>query len=303
MVKQIVEATRLRSVDAERSAKGDLVPETVLLDDRDSPFRVMMLVSATGANLRTVIQFCDEHPDLIELVLVASDRVEALALEVARAAGVETWAGHFEEACGRRSDCRTHDDVLRYEARATAYHDELCARVENFERARGEIDLVILAYHRWVHGRLLNKFAGRMINQHPGDLSILDGGGHRLLVGLDPVGEALRHGFSATRTSTFLVDDAHDGGAVLVCGPPVHYTGRKPPTRSEVVKHEMLQKVVSDRPALRWTLMALAHRRLAVSESACNQDMSPTVLLDGRAMELGGYRMPAMAAADIEVLR
>lgn len=283
--------------------QSDPVSEAVLLDDREIPFRVMMLVSATGANLRTVIRFCDEHPDLIELVLVASDRADAPALGVARTAGVETWAGHFEEACGRRSDCRTRDDVFRYEAKATAYHDELCVRVENFERTRGEIDLVILAYHRWVHGRLLTKFAGRMINQHPGDLSILDGGGHRLLVGLDPVGEALRRGFGATRTSTFLVDDAHDGGAVLVCGPPAHYTGRTPPTRSEIVRHEMLQKVVSDRPALRWVLMALAHRRLAVSVSTCNQDMSPTVLLDGRAMELGGYRMPAMAVADIEVLR
>lgn len=270
--------------------------ETALLGERATPLRVMVLVSATGANLETALRFCRGHPELAEIALVASDRTDAPALGIARSAGVCAWGGNFEQVCGRRVDCRTSKDLAEYRERAIDYHDQLCARVEDFEADRGEIDLVILAYHRWIHGRLLEKFTERIVNQHPGDLALLDENKQRLLVGLDPVGEALRLGLTATCTSTFLVDQSHDGGPILARGPYVRYDGEKPPTKSEIAAHELKQKRTSDAPVLTWVLRALAERRLSLVRDTHNEDRSTAVALDGQVMPLGGYPVRATDA-------
>lgn len=255
----------------------------------------MAMVSATGANLRTLLQVSRRRPDLVEVVLVASDRPAGPALDVAREAGVPTWPGSAAAECGRWSDCVVEEDRAAYRRRAIDYHDRLCVRVERFEARSGEVDLVVLAYHRWVHGALLDKFAGRMVNQHPGDLTALDAAGHRTLAGLDPVGTALRRGDRATRTCSFVVDDTHDGGAVIVRGPALVYLGPRPPGADDVVAHELEQKRHSDRPALTWALTALAEGRIRLDPVRRHVDGSAVVLLDGRPTPLGGHELCADA--------
>ncbi|GII65317.1 hypothetical protein Skr01_54020 [Sphaerisporangium krabiense] len=264
-----------------------------LLDGRPRPLRVMALVSATGANLTTTLELAAERPDLLRVVLVASDRERAGALDVAARAGVPTWPGRFAAECGNHRACVTEEDRAAYRARAEAFHDRLLARVREFERADGEIDLVVLAYHRWIHGGFLAHFRDRIINQHPGDLASLDGSGARALVGMDPVGVALRRGDTATRTSTFLVDDTHDGGPVLARGPALEYHGPRPPSREDVDAHERRQKAHSDRPVLRWVLTALAEGRLALDPSRPRPDGTAAVLLDGAETPLGGHDLAA----------
>ena len=261
------------------------------------PLRVLVLVSATGANLRTLLDLSASRPDLVEVALVASDRESAGALEVAAAAGVEAWPGRFAAECGRWSDCRTPAEQAGYRARARAFHDRLLARVEEYERAHGALDLVVLAYHRWIHGAFLDRFAGRIINQHPGDLADLGQDGRRSLIGLDPVGVALRRGDAATRTSTFVVDDTPDGGAILVRGPRVAYSGPQPPAAADVVAHELRQKQLSDRPALTWAVTALAAGRIALDPARRHPDGSAVVLLDGRPTPLGGHDLDPVGVA------
>jgi phosphoribosylglycinamide formyltransferase-1 len=259
--------------------------------------RVLVLVSATGANLRTVLELAGRRPDLVQVALVASDRESAGALEVAAAAGVPVWPGRFTAECGRWSDCRTPADQAAYRDRARAFHDRLLGRIEQFERDNGAIDLVVLAYHRWIHGALLERFAGRMINQHPGDLADLDEAGRRTLIGLDPVGVALRRGDAATRTSTFVVDDTPDGGPILVRGPRLEYTGPRPPTAADVTSHELRQKQHSDRPALTWALTALADGRIALDPQRRHRDGSSVVLVDDQPTPLGGHDLAVAGVA------
>ena len=263
---------------------------------RGGSARVLVMVSATGANLTTLLDLSFRHPELIDVALVASDRPAAPGLDVARRAGVPTWPGSFTVECGRWSDCHTTAERSAYRDRARAFHDRLCLRVEEFENRTGPIDLVVLAYHRWIHGALLEKFAGRMINQHPGDLADLDMHGTRSLIGLDPVGVALRRGDPSTRTSTFFVDDTPDGGAVIVRGPAVHYTGPRPPARADLLAHEMTQKRLSDRPALTWAVTALVEGRVTRSATQRHPDGSPVVLVDGRPTSLGGQDLDVRPA-------
>lgn len=259
-----------------------------LLTGRNRPLRTLVLVSATGGNLATLIELSMDRPDLFQVALVASDRPRCGALDLAAEHSVESWPGDFERACGRFSNLRTADDRAEYAWNAQRFHDRLADRIERYEERSGGIDLVVLAYHRWIHGRLLERFAGRMINQHPGDLSVLGADGERLLIGLDPVGEAHRLGHASTRTSTFLVDRHHDGGAILARGPTVPFRFAEPTTET-LTRHEEQQKMVSDRPTLRWVLEAIASGRIGLDPVALHPDRSPVVSIDGRPTSLGGY--------------
>lgn len=260
----------------------------VLLAGRGRPLRVAVLVSATGANLSTLGQLQADRPEVLEIVLVVSDRKAPPAFDIARALGLPVWPGTFAADCGSWTACRDDHEREEYRTRSRLYHDRLTDRMERFEAETGEIDLVVLAYHRWITGRFLERYRDRVINQHPGDLTVLTDTGRRALIGLDPVGDALRQGRGRTRTSTFLVDESQDGGAVLAQGPPVTYSGPWPPSAEDVQQHEAAQKIVSDRPALRATMIALSAGRFSVDHTARHADDSPVVGIDGVPTALGG---------------
>ncbi|WP_369173395.1 formyltransferase family protein [Streptomyces sp. R28] len=253
------------------------------------PLRIGVLVSATGANLGTLLGMRDREPDTFDVCLVASHGSTAKALDVARDAGVETWTGDFDAHCGFVSQAVGREGLLRYRQRARAWHDALDARIEAWEAEHGALDLIVLAYHRWIEGNLLDRFRGRMINQHPADLSVLDAAGRRLLVGKDPVRLAMAAGHTATRTSCFVVDGTQDGGAVLCMGPPVDVEARRA-TPEDAWEQELRQKTLSDRPCLEWTVRAFAAGRLALGADT-HADGSRAVMVDGRPTPLGGRRL------------
>lgn len=255
------------------------------------PLRIGVLASATGGNLRTLLALQHTAPDRFQVCLVASHGARVTALDVAREAGVEAWTGDFDAHCGPASQAAADgpDAVRRYRERARSWHDGLNSRMASWEADHGPLDLVVLAYHRWIEGALLDRYAHRMINQHPGDLSVLADDGSRALTGKDPVRLAMSRGHRATRTSCFLVDGTHDGGAVLCTGPPVPVGDRRP-TTEDAWQQELLQKERSDRPCLEWTVRAFAAGRLAV-DGACHADGSRVVLVDGEVTPLGGKRL------------
>ncbi|MBW8090878.1 hypothetical protein IGW14_23460 [Streptomyces hygroscopicus subsp. hygroscopicus] len=272
------------------SAGHGRVPAGVLRrTSSGGPLRIGVLVSATGANLRTLLGMSRDEPASYQVSLVVSHGSGSPALQVAREHGVEAWPGDFDAHCGRASQARDAAARAAYRRRARQWHDRLDQRILAWESAHGPLDLIVLAYHRWIEGDLLTRYQGRMINQHPGDLSILDTHHRRVLTGNDPVREAIARGHPTTRTSCFLVDASHDGGAVLCQGPPLSTAGRKP-TAEDAREHELAQKRVSDRPCLEWTVRAFASGSLALDDRT-HPDGSRVVRVDGKATPLGGMRL------------
>ncbi|KPI00267.1 formyl transferase domain protein [Actinobacteria bacterium OK074] len=253
------------------------------------PLRIGVLVSATGANLVTLLDLQRAHPEEFQVCLVASHGERVKALDVARGAGVEAWTGDFDDFCGTASAARDAAARRTYRDRARQWHDGLDARLARWERCHGDLDLIVLAYHRWIEGRLLERYSGRMINQHPADLSVLSDRGTREFVGKDPVRLAMAAGRRTTRTSCFLVDGTRDGGAVLAMGPEVP-VGDRQPTQQDAWEQELEQKRRSDRPCLEWTVRAFAAGRLGLSDDR-HPDGSRVVTVDGRPMPLGGRRL------------
>lgn len=259
------------------------------------PLRIGVLVSATGANLSTLLGMQDAHPEEFQVCLVASHGERVKALDVARRAGVEAWTGDFDRHCGTASAAADPEARARYRARAREWHDGLDSRLAEWERRNGELDLIVLAYHRWIEGRLLERYQGRMINQHPADLSVLSDQDAREFIGRDPVRLAMAAGRPTTRTSCFLVNPTQDGGAVLAMGPEVP-VGERRPTSEDAWQQELEQKSRSDRPCLQWTVRAFAAGRLALSDST-HPDGSRVVLVDGQPTPLGGRRLTEEASA------
>ena len=152
-------------------------------------FKLCVLASGTGTNLQAIIDQL-HGSDGIEVAGVASDKPEAMALERARKAGIETAVF-------------ARDDYPDREARDAAIGDWI--------EGRGA-DLVVLAgYMQLLSAALVGRFANRIINVHPALLPSFPG--------LDAVQQALDHGVKITGVTVHFVDEGVDSGPIILQRP------------------------------------------------------------------------------------
>ncbi|HEY6941321.1 phosphoribosylglycinamide formyltransferase [Dokdonella sp.] len=158
------------------------------------PFRIAVLASGRGSNLQALIDAQRQGALPIELVLVASDKVDAHALRRAEAAGIPTLALAPGSAPSR-----------------AAYDAELFGRVAAYAP-----DLIVLAgFMRIIDPAALAPWAGRIVNIHPSLLPKYPGlHTHRRAI---EAGDAL-HGATVHYVTAEL-----DGGPPIACAEiPVH---------------------------------------------------------------------------------
>ena len=159
-------------------------------DARVSAFRIVVLASGSGTNLQAILDRLHRGDEGIEVVGVASDKPDAMALERARKAEVETAVFPSAEYEDRG-------------ARDTALGDW----VE--ERAA---DLVVLAgYMQLLSPELVGRFRNRMINVHPALLPAFPG--------IDAVQQAIDHGSKITGVTVHFVDEGVDSGPIILQRP------------------------------------------------------------------------------------
>jgi phosphoribosylglycinamide formyltransferase 1 len=111
-----------------------------------SPLRIAVLASGRGSNFAALLAARDRDELPVEFVLVASDKADAGALQLAHLAGVPTLVLDPRDYAERRD----YDFAL-------------------FERiAASKPDLLVLAgFMRIIDGDALKPWVGRMINIHP----------------------------------------------------------------------------------------------------------------------------------------
>lgn len=150
----------------------------------DRPARLAVLASGRGSNLAALLRAYPAGDPLASVVLVLSDRSQARALGVARAAGVEAHHVPFPDRPGFE---------------ATAAEHLTCAA----------IDLVCLAgFMRLLSAGFVERFDGRMVNIHPSLLPAFRG--------LHPQRQALRSGAVVSGCTVHFVDAGVDTGATLL---------------------------------------------------------------------------------------
>lgn len=239
-----------------------------------SPLRAACFVSGGGGNLTTSLTFSEVRPDLLQVPLVVTDRPGSRAASIAIDRGLAVIAQDFTHEVGRASDCRTEDERVSYRVRARAFHDRIDEQIKRFEADEGTVDLLIFAYSRWVHGRLLQRFDGRILNQHPGDLGRLDSESRRRLTGNNPVLRALQDGDRVLRTTTFLVDEGEDTGSILCRGPEMVVPPGAPVHQAQADMLERRQKRESDRASLIVSLLLWATDRPDYAHGCIHEDGS-----------------------------
>lgn len=156
--------------------------------------RIAVLASGGGSNLQAILDhFAALGPTRAGVVvLVASNKPDALALHRAKRAGIPTHHINAEDS----------DEIL-----ALFHHHG--------------IDLVVLAgYLKLVPRAVTERYRGRMINVHPGPLPEFGGPG---MYGTKVHAAVLAAGVSSTGVTVHFVDDRYDQGAVIAYWPvPVH---------------------------------------------------------------------------------
>ena len=154
-----------------------------------SSLRVGVLASGTGTNLQAILDSVHGR-DGVTVVAVGSDRPDAMALQRAASAEIET--GVFAAA-----------GYPDREARDVAIADWL--DLEGVEL------LVLAGYMQLLSAAFIARFAGRVINVHPALLPSFPG--------LDAVGQALEHGVRITGVTVHFVDEGVDSGPIILQRP------------------------------------------------------------------------------------
>jgi phosphoribosylglycinamide formyltransferase-1 len=146
---------------------------------------VGVLVSGAGTNLQALLD--SVHGREAEVVAVASDKPDAVALERARGAGIATRVFAREDFADR------------------AARD---AAIAGWLEESG-VQLVVLAgYMRLLSGAFLARFPDAVINVHPALLPAFPG--------LGPIAEAVEYGVKVFGVTVHFVDEGVDSGAVIL---------------------------------------------------------------------------------------
>jgi phosphoribosylglycinamide formyltransferase 1 len=152
--------------------------------------RIAVLASGGGTNLQAMLDHFVALGNAAcgEVVVVASNRPSAGALERARAAGIEALV----------FDARSEDDLLRI----LTGHD---------------IQLIALAgYLRLVPPSVIARYSGRIVNVHPGPLPAFGGAG---MYGVRVHEAVLAAGLPESAVTVHLVTERYDDGPPLATWP------------------------------------------------------------------------------------
>jgi formyltetrahydrofolate-dependent phosphoribosylglycinamide formyltransferase len=152
--------------------------------------RIAILASGNGTNLQAVLDHFASLGEAAcgEVVVVASNRSGAGALDRARAAGIDTVV----------FDARSEDDLSRI----------LTGR---------NIHVIALAgYLRLIPPSVIEKFRGRIVNVHPGPLPRFGGSG---MYGARVHEAVLAAGLRETAVTVHLVTEQYDDGPPLATWP------------------------------------------------------------------------------------
>jgi phosphoribosylglycinamide formyltransferase-1 len=212
-------------------------------------FRLAVLASGRGSNLQALIDARRDGRLPVEIVLVAGDKAQALALRRAEAAGIPSLAL----------------DPRGYPTRA-AYDADLFARI-----AASTPDLIVLAgYMRILDPVVLAPWNGRVINIHPSLLPKYPG--------LHTHRRVLEEGDAEHGSSVHFVTAELDGGPVLAQAAIAVLPGDTPDALAErLLAHEHRLLVAS--------VAAIAAGRLCLGERGVLHDGSllatPLRLVDG----------------------
>jgi phosphoribosylglycinamide formyltransferase-1 len=195
-----------------------------------SEFRIVVLASGSGTNLQAILDQLHGGAEGIEVVGVGSDRPDALALERARRADVETAVFPASNHRDRAERDRALGDWIE-------------------DR---KADLVVLAgYMQLLSPEFVARFRNRVINVHPALLPSFPG--------IDAVQQAIDHGSKVTGVTVHFVDEGVDSGPIIMQRPVAI-----PPNRDWDETEKLIH--ATEHELLPETIRLIAARRVRIDD-------------------------------------
>ena len=209
-----------------------------------TPLICLGMGSGSGSNLKKLI----EAEDNFQIALLFTDRkceLENLALENDRS----FLSLDAKKITGSRSKMQSPE---KYTIACQRFEQLALRQINAWETQNKTIDLVLLGgYMRLLREPFLKKFAGRMLNVHPGDLSLTDKNGKRLLIGAKAVFKALLIGHEGSRSSIHMVTHEMDAGPILEISEEIPFSTKIKQIREQILlpllaKMNLCEQQISD---------------------------------------------------------
>ena len=195
---------------------------TPIHDPREGEkMRVACFVSGSGTNARKIIERSTKPDSRYDVALIFTDvrddrysksgKKRCMAKEIAEEHGISYEYEDIRDFYRSRGHKTRRDLSLRPE------FDRLVV-----EKVRPhEIDVIALAGYMSITTQpLLEAYDGKIVNVHPADLSVMEGG-DRKYVGIHVVRDAILAGERELRSSTHVVREEVDRGEILVLSKPL----------------------------------------------------------------------------------
>lgn len=120
-----------------------------------------------------------------------------------------------------------------------------------------EPDIIACSGYMYILTKFLNGFPAKVLNVHPADLTIKEGG-KRKYKGSNAVAEQIKDGEKVTRSTIHIMDEKPDHGPILFVSEGLPIENRSPKEQQELMKEKC------DGPACRKTLEMLSKGMFAV---------------------------------------
>ena len=190
--------------------------------NRTTPLRVAVLASGRGSNLQAVIDAIEAGRVQAQIVVVISNKKNAVALERARKHGLKDLFVDPKPIAGRPDSREAYDQSL----------------LEMLQQH--EVELVLLAgYMKIVTAVLVNAYANRMMNIHPSLLPSFPG--------LDVQKKAIDWGCKLAGCTVHFVTEGVDEGPIIIQAAVPILDGDTPDTlaaRILVQEHKIYPRAV-----------------------------------------------------------
>jgi phosphoribosylglycinamide formyltransferase 1 len=149
--------------------------------------KIAVFASGTGSNFAAILQAIQSQKITnVEVVLLVSDRPEALAVQKAKDELIPVFTFNAKNYPNKQ-----------------AYEEDILKRLKQLE-----VDFIVLAgYMRLLGHVLLEAYDRKIINVHPSLLPAF--------AGKDAIGQALDYGVKVTGVTVHYVDEGMDTGAVI----------------------------------------------------------------------------------------
>ncbi len=135
-----------------------------------------------------------------------------------------------------------------------AYDEKLLSIIK--ER-KWEPDIIACSGYMYILTKFLNEFPAKVLNVHPADLTIKEGG-KRKYKGSNAVEEQMKDGEKVTRSTIHIMDEKPDHGPILFVSEGLPIENRSPKEQQELMKEKC------DGPAYRKALEMLSKGMFAI---------------------------------------